>query len=282
MKKKIVILPVLLIVLFIQLTQAQENPAFAKSDSSGYSWDRFSVNIGAFLTGLNNDLSIASQQVGLGVNINLEDALGLKRTSMVFRGDLEYNYGKRRRHSLRIGYFGMFRDAYKVLEADLEIGDVVYPAGTEINSSFDFQIFRALYDYSFYLDERIRLGFSIGLYIMPMSFSIESSYSVNESAAFVAPLPVLGFRTAFRITPKLMLKQNIEVLYLSFSDFRGSIVDSNFGLEYQLWKHFGLGLGYNAFRYSVAAYDENTPLGSFKGTATSSFTGLLLYGVYSF
>jgi len=43
-----------------------------------------------------------------------------------------------------------------------------------------------------------------------------------------------------------------------------------------------MGLGYNAFRYNVAAYDENTPLGSFRGEATSSFTGLMAFLMYSF
>jgi len=216
--------------LFSHFANAQKNNVYERSDSSGYSWDRFTVSAGMFLTGLNDELSIVNQEAGLGVIINLEDALGLKRTTTVFRGELGYNYGKLRRHNLRFEYYGLFRNADKVLNNDLVFGDIVYPTGTELKSEFNFQIFRLLYDYNFYVDERIKLGISTGIYIMPMSLSIQSSIYVDESETFIAPLPVLGFQSAFRITKKVIFKQNIEVLYLSFSEFKGSIVDSKFSI----------------------------------------------------
>ena len=268
--------------LFSHFAKAQKNNAYERSDSAGFSWDRFTVSAGMFLTGLNDELSLVNQGAGVGLIINLEDALGLKRTTTVFRGELEYNYGKRRRHTLRFEYYGLFRNADKILERELVFGDIVYPIGTELKSEFNFQIFRFLYDYNFYVDERIKLGISSGIYIMPMNLSIQSSVYVDENEKFIAPLPVLGFRSAFRITKKVVFKQNIEVLYLSFAEFKGSIVDSKFSIEYFPWTHLGMGLGYNAFRYNVAAYVEDSPLGSFKGAATSSFTGLMASLMYSF
>lgn len=66
------------------------------------------------------------------------------------------------------------------------------------------------------MDKRVKLAFTVGLFIMPISFSTSALGLSDESVYFVAPLPVLGLQTDFAITPKIILTQNIEVLYLDF------------------------------------------------------------------
>ena len=73
---------------------AQEQGHYNKKDSLDYSWERFSVSMGGFLTGLNSDIQIRSQEVGLGAILNVEEALGLETTTLVFRGEMEYNFGR--------------------------------------------------------------------------------------------------------------------------------------------------------------------------------------------
>ncbi len=57
--------------------KAQENNAVHKTDTLNYNWDRFSLSVGGFMSGLSSDIILGSQQVGLGLSINPEDALGL-------------------------------------------------------------------------------------------------------------------------------------------------------------------------------------------------------------
>lgn len=250
-------------------------------DSLQYRWERFSVSLGGFLTSMNSNISIAGQEMGIGVNLNLEDALGLSTSSTVIRGEAEYNFGSRKRSHVRMGYFGLFRNASKILETELEIGGSVFPIGTEVYSKFNMQIYRGMYDYAFFRDERIMLAASVGIYVLPLDFSLRTGQIINESASIIAPLPVLGFRTAYLITPKVSLKQNVEFLYVKTTSIKGLISDLNFWLEYNPFKHFGFGLGFNTFRFNFSAYDT---IGrrDFKGTLSTEFAGLLFYGRYYF
>ncbi len=198
------------------------------------------------------------------------------------RSEIEYHYGKRMRHTVRLGYFGLLRNANKVLKSEIEFGDNVFPIGTEVNSKFNLQIFKADYGYSFFSDERIRLGGTLGLFIMPITFSTTALDLSGEAAEFVAPLPVIGLGFNFAIAPKLYLKQSIEVLYLEIANFKGSLSDINIRLEYDIIKHLGLGIGYNSYRLNLMAQQEGSMFFDFEGTVKTSYSGLLFYAKYSF
>ena len=260
--------------------KAQEHLPSKKKDSLDYSWERFSVSLGGFLTGLNSDLQIRSQEVGLGAIINVEEALGLETTSLVFRSEMVYHFGKRKRSTTRLGYFSLLRNSNKVLDSELEIGGQTFPVGTEINSKFNLRIIKGIYDYSFYMDERVKLDATIGLFIMPISFSTSALGFSEEVADFIAPLPVVGLGTSFAITPKLYLIQSIEILYLKIATFKGGITDFNIKCEYKPWGHIGFGLGLNAYRLNISAFKEDGSFLDFNGSVKTGYTGLLFYGKY--
>lgn len=279
--RKVLIVVCVFIGLIVHLTSGAQNRRYDFTpDSSKYSWERFSVHAGGFVTGMNSDIQLGSQQVGLGVVVNLEDALGLQSSGTVFRSEMRYNYGKRRRHTLGLEYFGLLRNAQKVLDSDVEIGDQIFPIGTEVKSKFNLQIIKASYSYSFYKDERVMIDASFGLFVMPISFSVKA-LDLNEVASdFVAPLPVVGIRSNFAITPKLHLKQSVDFLYMKIANFRGVVSDINVTLEYNLWEHFGVGGGLNAYQLNIEAFGDDNNYFDFKGSIKTGYTGLLLYVKY--
>ena len=266
----------------IRIQAKEKKPLTAKDSATIAAWDQFSVSAGGFLANLSSDILIGSRQLGLGLIIDLENALGLETSDFVFRGSISYRFGKRRRHSSRFSYFGFFRNATKVLEAELEIDDETYPIGTEIKTKFNLQIIKVTYDYSFFMDERFDLGVSIGLFVMPISFSTQAFGDSEKITDFTAPLPVLGIRTDFLITPKFTLKQSIHLLYLKIDNLEGRIIDLNFMLEYQIWRNFDLGFGINTYRLGLRAENEDSDLLKFAGSVGIDYTGLLLYAKYSF
>jgi hypothetical protein len=260
---------------------AQGSHTKVEKDSLQYKWDRFSVSLGGFLTTISSDLNIQGQEMGIGLNVNLEKGLGLSSSALVLRGESEYNFGSRRRSHVRFVYFYLLRNSVKTLENEIDIGDVVYPIGTDVSSRMNLHIIRAMYDYSFHRDNRVTLGLSGGLYVLPMSYSIGADQIIDEADAFVLPLPVIGFRSAFLVTPKLIIKQNWEFLYVKIPNFQGDITDLNVLLEYHPFNHLGIGLGFNAFHFSMTATEE-WKAREFAGTYKTGFTGLLLYGTYYF
>ena len=264
------------------LNNTQASSSIIESDSLKYPRERFSVSFGGFLTTLNNDIILGSKQLGLGLSLNVEDAFGLKTSTTVLRGDVEYNFGKRRRSNGKLEYFGLYRDAQKVLDTEIEIDTVTFPVGTEINSIFNLQIFKGTYDYAFFMDDRVRLGVSIGLFIIPIRFSTKGLNYSEVKTQFTAPLPVLGISTSFAITPKLKFRQSIEFLYIRFSNFDGVLTDLNVRLEYNPWKHFGFGLGFNTHDLKINLSAESNIDLDFVGSIESSFAGLVFFGRYYF
>ena len=263
--------------------QAKEKKALTASDSAAFeTWERFSVHGGGFLAGLSSGMVIGSKQLGIGVGLNLEDALGLKTNDFVFRGGMLYRFGHRRRHNFRFSYFGFYRSATKVLETDLEIGDEIYPIGTELTSKFNLQIFKGAYDYSFFMDDRFDFGISIGLFIMPISFTRSTINQGHRVTDFTAPLPVIGLRTDFSVSPRFMIKQSIHLLYLEIGQLKGNITDYNFLLEYNAWKHFGFGLGINTYVLKITAMSEKNNFFDFGGQVEMNYTGLIIYAKFSF
>ena len=53
-----------------------------------------SVSFGAFIAGYNSGITLGSKNLGLGLIIDIEDALGLKTTSFAMRGKAIYRFGK--------------------------------------------------------------------------------------------------------------------------------------------------------------------------------------------
>lgn len=268
-------------IFFLNSGYGQENQNETKSDSLEYSWNKFSFLVGGFFTGLNNDIHIGSEELGLGVSVNLEDALGLQTSSFVFRSEFEYIFGKRQKSGLKLVYFGFFRNATKILESELEIGEEVFPIGTEVESTFDLQILSAQYNYSYFIDKRVKLGASFGFFVMPIDFSTTALNSTATGTEFVAPLPVFGLNGRFAVTPKLFIDQSIKLLYLQVGDFTGSINDINFRVDYFPWEKVGFGLGYNSNQLNIKAKSDNNPLG-FAGRIRSGYTGIMFYAKVAF
>ena len=228
----------------------------AQTDSSQFKTERFSFSLGGFYTSLENTVVIGIDQLGLGLSLELEDALGLEASALVVRAQGDYTFGKRRNKKLSLGYIGLLRKAKRQLGRDIEIGDVVFPIKTEIETKFNLEIYKVGYNWGFFKDERMRLGLGGGLFIMPIGFSIFTPMNESDFFQFVAPLPSLGVTTDFYISPKLTFSQSLDIFYIQFNSFQGSLTDLNLKLEYQALKHFAIGTGINTFRLNIETKDD--------------------------
>jgi len=254
----------------------------SKALTNKFDNNRFRVTAGGFISGVTSNVRFGNKQLGLGIDVNMEDALGLNTTNFVFRGSAMYLFGKSQRHGIKVAYFAFLRSSYKVLETELEFDDYVYPIGTEMNSTFNFSIIKFAYDYSFFKDDRVDLGIGIGFYIMPIMFKIAVvDDTENKIADFIAPLPYAGLRTDFKILPKLYMKQGLDILYASFDTYSGAILDINIRIEHNTWKHFGFGAGVDFFKIVVRSESSKDNL-DFIGNVEMGYTGLLVYAKYYF
>jgi len=239
------------------------------------------VSFGYFIANADSDLSIGS---GVGLTVNVEDLLGLDTTNSVLRVDSSWRFTDNLRHRLDFTWFAFRRDGSKTIDQDIpidgdDINEDVIPAGSQVTTKLDFDIYRVAYSYSFFQDDRMDLAVSLGLYVMPIRIGLNASgiVDINETERFTAPLPAIGLRADFAIIPKWFLRVNSEIFYLEINAFKGTIYESQAAVEYLPWKHTGFGLGVNTFNLNIEADGEDYPEVDFVGELGFKYTGLLLY-----
>ena len=255
--------------------------ALAQEDSDAQDpWPKWSLSVGAFVADLDNTIRIGAP--GVGFELDLESALGLKNSQTVFRVDGAYRFGNNNRHRIDFTWFDLSRDATRVLEQDIELPDgTPLPIGATVSSQYDLAFYNVRYAYSFIKDDRIDFAGSLGLHITHLGLFMEEVGGPGAGGDSVtAPLPVLGGRLDVALTPKWYVRSSVEALYLSVGNFTGSIADILLAGEYRAWEHFSLGLGLNTVRMNLE--DDNSLGLNFNGRFQSDFVGLMLYGKATF
>jgi hypothetical protein len=244
-------------------------------------WERLRFDLGGYITNFDSDIQFGSESLGAGINVSVEDALGLDTSTTVLKGGVSYRFTRNLRHQVGLTYYDLSREDSKQLTDDIEINDENIVEGTKIDTKFDLQIIRGDYRYSFFQDDRIDLSLGVGLYVIPIKFRLSSESGGNKekvvSESITAPLPTLALYGNFAITPKLFLKYGFNFFYLNIGDFKGGILAANLAVEYNFWKHVGFGLGIDRFNLNIEAEGSDYPGIDFVGEVGYQHTGLVLY-----
>lgn len=240
-------------------------------------WKKFSLSLGGFRTALDSKVSMGSGSLGVGLEVDVEDALKLESTTSVFRTEVFYRAGKSRRHKLELSYMDLSRKSTATLKKAIDFNDKTYSVGTRVDSIFNLQIIMGGYNYSFFQDDRFNLGLGLGVYVMPIKVSIDASGFGKEETSITAPLPVLSLGADFAFTPKVILKQRLDLFWLEYGNFKGSLTNARLALEYNMFKHLGLGIGLDSFRLRIRAEGEDYPEIDFTGDIEFSYIGAMLY-----
>lgn len=267
--------------LFIDSIRAQDSTmVFGSLCSIKLDKPKFSASLGTFLSNNSSGLSVGSEKFGVGVIINLEEALGLEKNSVVLRGSLNYNFGKRLQHGISLDYFEISRSSRKVLDTDISIEGYTFNIGDNIESHFNLSIIDLKYYYSILCDNRVDLALTGGVLVIPLNFNISSEKFESQNADVIAPLPVLGFSSRYLILKNLYMRQSTDLLYLTIDKYRANIIDLNLAIEHEPFKHFRYGIGINTFKINFHANSKKYLETNFFGDIDMDCTGILLYLKY--
>lgn len=249
-------------------------------------WEKGSVSFGGLAAAFDSTLSLGVN--GIGVNVNAEKLLKLDTELTVFRLNALYRPGESRRNQIDFTYAAYHRSGHGVLDQEIDVGSVTLPVGAQLDTIFNFDIIRGDYSYAFLQDDRMRIAVGLGLYAVPLKYSINSTTTSGrakvEGADVTLPLPALALRADFLLIPKLYLTTSIDAMYLEISNFKGSLYDVNVALEYRPWKNVGLGAGLSSFSVNVEGHGSNSsyPGANFVGSVGVHYGGLMLYGKFLF
>ena len=198
---------------------------------------------------------------GIGSTVDFAKTLNGQRSDNLWRIDTMYRFNPR--HSVGFSYYDVRRKGLRRLDASLTIDDTTYTAGGDIYSEINIGLYRFLYNYSFHHDEKVELAAQAGLYFADISMRLSGNLTCGGAAtcgtpvagsaktSLVAPLPTLGFLVNYHFTPKLTGQANFNWFYVESGSFKGAMSEMYMGLEYRLFKNFGLGAAYNRLDIDV-------------------------------
>ncbi|MFC1764442.1 hypothetical protein ACFL6U_20530 [Planctomycetota bacterium] len=241
-------------------------------------WKKSGLRIGGQAATADSSVTLGINN--LGVNVDLEEALGADTSTTSAYVYAFFRNSKNPKHRYDLSWYSLKRSSSKTIGQDITIGDTTFPLGTTINSHLDMDIIKSSYSYSFIQDDRVDLALSAGLYILPIRFGIEASgaFQGNEGESITAPLPVFGFRGDIALAPKWILHQRAQLFYLEYGAFKGGISDLGIGVEWRPLKNVGLGVDLTSFMMRVHAEGGDYPGVDFVGDLRLRTVGLMLYG----
>jgi hypothetical protein len=262
---------------------AQEQP----EELNFLPWSLAELKLGVEFTAIDSKLGF--QVTGGGqTKLDMEDTLGLDSKIAVFRADALIRLGARRRHRLDFSYVGYDRSAEKTLTDQIEIGGQPVIPGTLVESKLDFSLIRSTYSYAVFQDERMSVGVGLGIYVIPVSYGVNvqttTSSTTLESHKVTLPFPAIALRGDFQLAPRLFLVPEVDAMYLEAGGIRGAMLDTRLSVEYQPWKYFGFGLGFNLMGVNLESTDQSPDYpGASSLTSVRVHTGgLMVYGKFSF
>ena len=191
-----------------------------------------------------------------GSEIDLEDLLGMPDEETITQLDAIFRVGQY--HRLELGYFELSRNGLATLEEPIEIGDVEFPAGTEVSSSFQTRITRLGYAYTLMKDSQKELGVMAGVHYSSFKTEIsatETNQRVSSNA--VAPLPVIGVHGLLALGQKFSLGAKVQLFRLHLDRYKGSLNYLTLDLQRPFGDTFSLGVSYTHYTVKLDSSDDD-------------------------
>jgi outer membrane scaffolding protein for murein synthesis (MipA/OmpV family) len=206
-----------------------------------------------------------------GDGIDLEDQLGITDRATLTQFDALFRVGFY--HRFEVGYFELQRSSSRSLERDIEFGDQIFFAGTDVQTSAASRFLRLAYSYSLMRDGQKELGVRAGLGYTRFETTLRANdESLAERAAVDVPLPTIGIFGRVSLGGEWQLSADMDLFVLEFDRYDGYMAYVSLGLERELGEHFGAGLGYNFYATKLSANDEEL-----RGTLRIRYQGPKLY-----
>ena len=230
---------------------------------------RFYVRLGSYLVGYNETKINISSPYLLGINLDLDDDLGMNTTNQV--GRIDGYYRIKGKHSIGFSYYELEHsgsvNAGRVIELPDpgdSTGSITIPIGAKVDSFLNTQILRVNYIYNFFVSERAGMALNLGLHTAKIETGIKGELVVGDptsvngtSVSVTAPLPVLGLKFSYRPLDKLRLMYENNIFFLSYSNYEGLYTDQSLLAEYRFWKWGGIGGGLNINTLKLNAKDDD-------------------------
>ena len=253
--------------------------------------DRFVIALGEFVVTSNINGSLSGSANTTGQDINFDEQFGTDADQTRMRAEVLWRITPRQR--LRFSYFNNVIQHTQAIDQQLAWGDYTFSAGGEVSAEVKSRVYELDYEFAFLRRPNYAIVAVAGIHLDDLAFKLAGNASltvdtptgpIEQPATFTtssnsvpAPLPVLGVRGEWAVSPHIYLDAAGQVFSLSYQGISGNWSDLRAGATWMFNDHFGLGLGYDRFALHV-----DLSKSGFTGRLSLGYQGLLIYATGSF
>jgi hypothetical protein len=258
--------------------------AFAQSASPAQALldQSFVINAGVFLVQTDLKANLNGQSIN-NPEVDFDQTFGKADDSTRVRADARWRITPK--HHLTFMYFDNRNTRTKVLDRTVEWGDNVYDIGATVTSENKYKIGALAYEYAFMRQPSYEVSASIGLHVSDLQLSLSGDATVNgvptskstQSNSVTAPLPVVGLRGAWVVTPSILVEAQGQFFKVKVNEVDGYWSDVRVSATWMFNKNFGLGLGYDRY-FNRVDVSKN----AFDGRVKFGYSGLQAFVTGSF
>ena len=143
-----------------------------------------------------------------------------------------------RKHTLILLYQPLSLDTKSLLQEDLVVDDLLFPAGTPMRFLYDFPFWRVSWLWNLAKDPRdeLALGFSFQLRNARIEFASLDG-TLFRSNRDVGPVPILKFRGRRGYDSGFWIGAEVDGFYAPIGDVKGAILDASIRAGFRLPKN---------------------------------------------
>ena len=249
--------------------------------------DRFVFNAGLFLVGTDITARLNGQS-STNPAIDFDETLG--RASDESRGRIEAQWRFAPKHILRLAYFNYDVTRSRVIDRDITFGDTTFNAGASLSSRTKYSVYELAYEYAFLKRPMYEVAGILGVHFTDLNLALagsgtvtgpggstQASGSVSKESDLPMPLPVIGIRGSWAVSPQVYLDARLQFFGLSVDGYDGHWSNAHLGATWMFTRHWGVGLGYERFTTRVDVDRSN-----FNGNVKLGYSGLQAFVTGSF
>jgi len=267
-------------VCLLGLAVSQLAAAAESDDVHPYLEKGFSLDLGVFYPDRQMDLRVDGSLGAINTNIDFDESLRLKASGNSFSAQFSWKFSDN--WSLNGQYFTSSDSQSAVLEEDIEWEDIVFNAGSFAAVGSDFSLTRFYFGRHLDVKKLHEFGIGLGIHWLHIGAFIEGEIRINgiptgarRAVSEEVPLPNIGVWYNYSISPRWALLTRLDLLSADIGDYKGLMVNSAVGLNFQAFEHIGFGLNYNYFELDI-----DVDKSQWHGNVETVFQGV--YGYVSF
>ena len=270
-----------------QASSAAEMPSNgANSSTENLLNDRFVVSLGGFVVSSKINGSLSGTANTSGENTDFDKRFGTDADQTRLRAEVLWRITPRQH--LRFSYFNNAVQGTRAIDQDLAWGDYTFRAGGQVTAEVKFRVYELNYEFAFVRRQNYEIVAVVGMHLDDLTLKLSGNASLTvdtpmgpveraatfttKSSSVPAPLPVVGFRADWAVSPQVYLDASAQVFAVGYQGIDGNWSDLRAGATWMFSDHFGIGLGYDRFVTHV----DLSKL-SFNGRLNFGYQGLLFY-----